>query len=118
MENQRSDWMEKWLTEQRENWYRKIISIGIWNDLSFVREFVQETYAAKGHPSVDPVVFFKLQLVMAIYSRISSPTNRVKVSSLSPNIVGHIPNGNAQIIDPPDPCNGLHPFVTNCCSDF
>src|SRR2546421_629272 len=33
-------------------------------DLSFVREFVQETYAGKGRPSVDPVVFFKLQLVI------------------------------------------------------
>jgi transposase len=33
-------------------------------DLSFVREFVQQTYAAIGRPSIDPVVFFKLQLVM------------------------------------------------------
>ena len=33
-------------------------------DLSFVREFVQETYAGGGRPSIDPVVFFKLQLVM------------------------------------------------------
>src|SRR5438876_2016181 len=33
-------------------------------DLSFVREFVQETYAGRGRPSIDPVVFFKLQLVM------------------------------------------------------
>lgn len=33
-------------------------------DLSFVREFVQQTYASKGRPSIDPVVFFKLQLVM------------------------------------------------------
>jgi len=33
-------------------------------DLSFVREFVHETYANKGRPSIDPVVFFKLQLVM------------------------------------------------------
>ncbi|MDQ6661763.1 MAG: IS1182 family transposase [Chloroflexota bacterium] len=33
-------------------------------DLSFVREFVQETYTNKGRPSIDPVVFFKLQLVM------------------------------------------------------
>src|SRR6266478_10040791 len=33
-------------------------------DLSFVREFVQETYAAGGRPSIDPIVFFKLQLVM------------------------------------------------------
>jgi transposase len=28
------------------------------------RECVQETYAGKGRPSIDPVVFFKLQLVM------------------------------------------------------
>ena len=33
-------------------------------DLSFVREFVQETYSGSGRPSIDPVVFFKLQLVM------------------------------------------------------
>jgi hypothetical protein len=33
-------------------------------DLSFVREFVHETYARGGRPSIDPIVFFKLQLVM------------------------------------------------------
>src|ERR1700737_18429 len=33
-------------------------------DLSFVREFVHQTYAGGGRPSIDPVVFFKLQLVM------------------------------------------------------
>jgi transposase len=33
-------------------------------DLSFVRELVQGTYAATGRPSVDPEVFFRLQLVM------------------------------------------------------
>jgi transposase len=32
-------------------------------DVSFVREFVQEKYAGKGRPSINPVVFFKLQLV-------------------------------------------------------
>ena len=32
--------------------------------MSFVRQFVQETYESLGRPSVDPVVFFKLQLVM------------------------------------------------------
>jgi transposase len=32
-------------------------------DLSFVRGFVQETYACKGRPSIDPVIFFKLHLV-------------------------------------------------------
>jgi transposase len=33
-------------------------------DLSFVREFVQQTYASGGRSSIDPVVFFKLQLVL------------------------------------------------------
>jgi len=33
-------------------------------DLSFVRELVRPLYASGGRPSVDPVVFFKLQLVM------------------------------------------------------
>ena len=33
-------------------------------DLSFVREMVASLYAGGGRPSVDPVVFFKLQLVM------------------------------------------------------
>src|SRR5215203_3680426 len=33
-------------------------------DLSFVRELVKDCYAAGGRPSVDPVVFFRLQLVM------------------------------------------------------
>src|SRR5215217_2318074 len=33
-------------------------------DLSFVRELVAPFYAGGGRPSVDPVVFFKLQLVL------------------------------------------------------
>jgi transposase len=33
-------------------------------DLAFVRDLVQECYATGGRPSVDPVVFFRLQLVM------------------------------------------------------
>ena len=33
-------------------------------DLSFVRDLVQPCYAPIGRPSVDPVVFFKLQLAM------------------------------------------------------
>jgi transposase len=33
-------------------------------DLRFVREWVQDCYAARGRPSIDPVVFFKLQLIM------------------------------------------------------
>ena len=33
-------------------------------DLSFVRDLVRDCYASGGRSSVDPVVFFKLQLVM------------------------------------------------------
>lgn len=33
-------------------------------DLAFVRELVVDCYAAGGRPSIDPVVFFKLQLVL------------------------------------------------------
>jgi transposase len=43
------------------NFYRRLQSM---LDLSFVRELVRHLYAGAGRPSVDPVVFFKLQLVM------------------------------------------------------
>ncbi len=33
-------------------------------DLSFVRDLVAPLYAAGGRPSIDPIVFFKLQLVL------------------------------------------------------
>ena len=33
-------------------------------DLTFVRDLVRKTYAARGRPSIDPVVFFKLQLIL------------------------------------------------------
>ena len=33
-------------------------------DLTFARDLVRETYADIGRPSLDPVVFFKLQLVL------------------------------------------------------
>jgi transposase len=33
-------------------------------DLGFVRELVRDAYAEIGRPSIDPVVFFKLQLVL------------------------------------------------------
>ena len=43
------------------NFYRRLeATLG----LSFVRELVRDCYAAGGRPSVDPVVFFRLQLVM------------------------------------------------------
>jgi transposase len=45
----------------KDNFYRRLEEI---LDLSFVRDLVEERYAASGRPSVDPVVFFKLQLVL------------------------------------------------------
>ncbi len=30
-------------------------------DFSFVRELVRDRYALRGHPLIDPLVFFKLQ---------------------------------------------------------
>jgi transposase len=33
-------------------------------DLTFVRDLVRDTYAGIGRPSIDPVVFFKLQLIL------------------------------------------------------
>ena len=33
-------------------------------DLGFVRDLVRDAYAEIGRPSIDPVVFFKMQLVL------------------------------------------------------
>jgi transposase len=44
-----------------DNFYRRLQER---LDLSFVRELVEDLYARSGRPSVDPEVFFKLQLVM------------------------------------------------------
>ncbi len=45
----------------KDNFYRRLEEA---LDLSFVRELVKDRYAASGRPSVDPQVFFRLQLVM------------------------------------------------------
>src|SRR5215217_2752391 len=45
----------------KENFYRRLHGA---LDLSFVRELVRPLYAEAGRPSVDLVIFFKLQLVM------------------------------------------------------
>ena len=44
-----------------DNFYRRLEAR---LDLSFVRDLVRDCYASSGRPSVDPVVFFRLQLVM------------------------------------------------------
>jgi transposase len=45
----------------RDHFYRHVERV---LDLSFVRELVAPYYAAGGRPSIDPVVFFKLELVL------------------------------------------------------
>jgi transposase len=44
-----------------DNFYRRLEAT---LDLSFVRDLVKDHYACAGRPSIDPVVFFRLQLVM------------------------------------------------------
>jgi transposase len=49
-------------------------------DLSFVRDLVAPFYAAGGRPSIDPIVFFKLQLVM-FFEGIRSERQLVRTAS-------------------------------------
>jgi transposase len=51
-------------------------------DLGFVREWVTELYAERGRPSIDPVVFFKLQLVM-FFEGIRSERKLIETASLN-----------------------------------
>ena len=51
-------------------------------DLSFVREWTRELYAERGRPSIDPVVFFKLQLVM-FFEGIRSERKLIETASLN-----------------------------------
>ncbi|HYY45274.1 MAG TPA: IS1182 family transposase [Actinomycetota bacterium] len=50
-------------------------------DLAFVREWVQDQYADRGRPSTDPVVFFKLQLIM-FFEGIRSERRLIETASL------------------------------------
>ena len=49
-------------------------------DLSFVRDCAKELYAERGRPSIDPVVFFKLQLVM-VFDGIRSERHLIETAS-------------------------------------
>jgi transposase len=51
-------------------------------DLGFVRELVADRYADLGRPSIDPVVFFKLQLVM-FFEGIRSERRLIETASLN-----------------------------------
>ncbi len=60
-----------------DNFYRRLQAK---LDLSFVRELVEDLYAASGRPSVDPEVFFRLQLVM-FYEGIRSERELMRIVS-------------------------------------
>jgi transposase len=51
-------------------------------DLSFVRGWTRERYAERGRPSIDPIVFFKLQLVM-FFEGIRSERQLIATASLN-----------------------------------
>src|SRR6476659_4864542 len=51
-------------------------------DLAFVRPLVRDLYSAIGRPSIDPVVFFKLQLVM-FFEGIRSERQLIETASLN-----------------------------------
>src|SRR4030095_11169944 len=60
-----------------DNFYRRLQKK---LDLSFVRELVEDLYAAAGRPSIDPEVFFRLQLVM-FYEGIRSERELMRIVS-------------------------------------
>jgi len=51
-------------------------------DLGFVRDWTRQLYAERGRPSIDPVVFFKLQLVM-FFEGIRSERKLIETASLN-----------------------------------
>jgi transposase len=51
-------------------------------DLAFVRDLVADCYASGGRPSIDPVVFFKLELIM-FFAGIRSERKLIEIASLS-----------------------------------
>jgi transposase len=63
----------------RDHFYRHLEAT---LDLSFVRDWTRECYADRGRPSIDPVVFFKLQLVM-FFEGIRSERKLIETASLN-----------------------------------
>lgn len=61
-----------------DNFYRHLDAT---LDLGFVRAWVRDLYAERGRPSIDPVVFFKLQLVM-FFEGIRSERKLMETASL------------------------------------
>ena len=62
---------------RKDNFYRRLEAT---LDLSFLGDLVKECYACSGRPSVDPVVFFRLQLVM-FFENIRSERQLMEVAA-------------------------------------
>jgi transposase len=62
-----------------DNFYRHL---EVKLDLGFVREWTRKLYAERGRPSIDPVIFFKLQLVM-FFEGIRSERKLIETASLN-----------------------------------
>src|SRR3990172_4470018 len=62
-----------------DNFYRRLEGC---LDLSFVRELVRDRYEQGGRPSIDPVVFFKLQLI-AFFERITSERRLMETAAMN-----------------------------------
>jgi transposase len=61
----------------KENFYRRLDRK---LDVSFIRDLVKDCYASSGRRSVDPVVFFRLQLVM-FFENIRSERRLMEVAA-------------------------------------
>src|SRR3970040_3114730 len=62
-----------------DNFYRRLEAN---LDLSFVRDLVRDSYGEMGRPSIDPVVFFKLQLI-AFFDGITSERRLMETAQLN-----------------------------------
>jgi len=51
-------------------------------DLSCVRDWTRQRYAERGRPSIDPVIFFKLQLIM-FFEGLRSERKLIETASLN-----------------------------------
>jgi transposase len=51
-------------------------------DLNFVREGTRGCYADRGRPAIDPIIYFKLQLVM-FFEGIRSERKLIEIASLN-----------------------------------
>lgn len=62
-----------------DNFYRQL---EVHIDLEFIRELVQDLYSPIGRPSIDPVVFFKLQLI-AFFEDVRSDRQLMELVNLN-----------------------------------